>query len=198
MAIAKDIGTTHSTGEPGDHSNELPLCVDLDGTLISSDLLLESVLQLVKSQPWCVVLFPTWVLRGRAAFKAEVAARTRLNLRTLPYHAKFIAWLEQERRWGRTIWLCTAADESIASDIASHVRMFDGVLASNGTLNLAGRNKAALLEERFGYRGFDYCGNERRDLHVWERARGAVVVGGIELSREAAKHASVLQHFPSP
>jgi 4-hydroxybenzoate polyprenyltransferase len=174
-----------------------PLCVDLDGTLIRTDLLLESVMILIKRNPLYLFLFPLWLLRGKAAFKAEVTARVSINPATLPYNREFLDWLKIEQATGRTLWLCTAANEHVAGLVAAHLGIFSGVLASDERINLAGTNKAARLVELFGERGFDYCGNERRDLAIWRQARGAVIVSGDHaLERQATREASVLRVFP--
>jgi 4-hydroxybenzoate polyprenyltransferase/phosphoserine phosphatase len=174
-----------------------PLCVDLDGTLVRSDLLLESLALLIKRNPLYVFLVPLWLLRGRAFLKSQIAARVELNPAALPYDREFMRWLSSERSSGRSLWLCTAANEHLAASIASHLGLFDGVLASGTKINLAGSAKAALLVEKFGERGFDYCGNERRDLAIWQRANGAVVVNGnSRLERDAAKVAPTVQVFP--
>jgi len=176
----------------------LPLCVDLDGTLISSDLLLESLLLLVKRNPLYLFLLPLWLMRGKAVLKAEIAARVTLNPAALPYNRAFLEWLEAERRNGRSLWLCTAANAQLAAGVAAHVGLFDGVLASDRRTNLAGAAKASQLVEHFGEGGFDYCGNERRDLAIWQRARGAVIVhGGRQLEESAARHVPVLRAFPA-
>lgn len=173
-----------------------PLCVDLDGTLIHSDLLLESLVLLIKRNPLYFFLVPLWLLRGRAALKAQIAARVELNPEALPYNKEFVQWLRSERDSGRSLWLCTAADERLAARVAAHLGLFDGVFASNSKVNLAGSAKAALLAKKFGERGFDYCGNERRDLVIWRRARAAVVVNGnSRLERDAATAASMVQVF---
>jgi 4-hydroxybenzoate polyprenyltransferase len=176
----------------------VPLCVDLDGTLIFSDLLLESALLLLKRNPLNAFRLLLWLLRGKAALKAEIASRVQLNPAALPYNREFVSWLESERRTGRSLFLCTAADARLAEPVAAHLKIFDGVIASDGRTNLAGDSKAARLVERFGERGFDYCGNERRDLVVWRHANGAIVAnGGTTLEREAANSAPVLRVFPS-
>lgn len=176
----------------------VPLCVDLDGTLIRSDLLLESALMLVKSNPLYVFRIALWLLlRGKAALKAEIAKRVVLNPAALPYNTEFVEWLRSEREAGRSLWLCTAANERLAAAVALHLDFFDGVIASDGATNLAGAAKAAQLAEQFGERGFDYCGNERRDLAIWQRARGAIVVhGGRRLERDAGRHIPILRSFP--
>ena len=174
-----------------------PLCVDLDGTLILSDLLLESTLRLIARNPLYLFMLPLWLLRGRAVLKAEVAARVDLDPAALPYDADLVHWLKSEQATGRSLWLCTAANEHLAGAVADHLGIFDGVLASDAGTNLAGHSKAQRLVERFGERNFDYCGNERRDLAIWRHARGAVVVhGGRALEQQAARVAQVIAIFP--
>jgi 4-hydroxybenzoate polyprenyltransferase/phosphoserine phosphatase len=175
----------------------VPLCVDLDGTLIHSDLLLESALLLIKRNPLYLFRMVLWLLKGKAVLKAQIASRVKLNPAALPYHREFVQWLKSERQAGRSLWLCTAANEQLAGSVAAHLGIFEGVIASDGVTNLAGESKADRLVARFGERGFDYCGNERRDLTIWRRSRGAVVANGASaLERDAASTTQLLHAFP--
>jgi 4-hydroxybenzoate polyprenyltransferase/phosphoserine phosphatase len=176
-----------------------PLCVDLDGTLIRSDLLLESLLLLVKRNALYILLAVFWLLRGgKAALKAEIAARVVLNPAALPYNKELLDWLRSERARGRELWLCTAADSKLATTVAEHLDLFVGVIASDGRNNLAGERKADQLVGRFGAGEFDYCGNERRDLAIWRRARGAIVVNASPaLERQVGAELSMLRAFPA-
>ncbi|HEY6456515.1 MAG TPA: UbiA family prenyltransferase [Steroidobacteraceae bacterium] len=172
------------------------LCVALDGTLIRSNLLLESLLLLIKRNPLYLLCVPWWRRRGPAALKAKVAARVELDPAALPYDREFVAWLRSERESGRTVWLCTAANERLAGEVAAHLGLFTGVLAS-ASAHLAGAAKAATLCDRFGERGFDYCASARRDLAVWRHARAAIIVrGSRSLARRAGLLTSVPRSFP--
>lgn len=166
-----------------------PLCVDLDGTLIRSDLLLESLLLLVKRNALYLLLSVVWLLRGgKAGLKAGIAARVTLNPAALPYNQELLSWLKAERSRGRSLWLCTAANERLANSVAQHLGFFDGVVASDARSNLAGDCKAGELVARFGESGFDYCGNEWRDLAIWRRAHGVIVVNASSaLERHVAR-----------
>lgn len=178
-------------------SDNVALCVDLDGTLIHSDLLLESFLLLIKDNPLYLLLVPFWLLGGKAKLKREIASRVKLDGAALPYTKPLVAWLQGQKAAGRQLWLCTASDESLAHAVADHLGFFDGVLASNGQTNLSGKNKAAALVAKFGEKGFDYCGNEKVDLRVWPHARGAIVVNANEsLAAEAARVTQVLGQYP--
>lgn len=174
-----------------------PLCVDLDGTLIHSDLLLETFLLLVKRNPLYVFLIFFWLLGGKAALKAQIAKRVILNPEALPYHQAFLQWLHSQKATGRTLWLCTASNYRLANGVADYCQIFEGVIASTDTLNLSGRAKARQLVEKFGERGFDYCGNHKVDLAVWDVSQGAIIVNGSEsLVQAAQKRTVVCAIFP--
>ena len=154
----------------------VPLCVDLDGTLLKSDMLMECLAVAAKRAPWLFLALPFWLLRGRAAMKRELATRVAPDAATLPYDEAFLGELRRQRAAGRAIWLATASDALLAQRVADHLGVFDGVIASDGRRNLKRAAKARVLVERFGERGFDYAGEDRHDVPVWKHAREPVVV----------------------
>jgi 4-hydroxybenzoate polyprenyltransferase len=153
-----------------------PLVVDLDGTLVKTDLLVESICGLLRQQPLALFALPIWLLKGRAHLKAEIAQRIQLDPTLLPYRAPLLDYLRAEHDKGRSIVLATASDQRFAKQVANHLKLFDLVLASDGSTNLSGERKRARLVDQFGEKGFDYAGNESRDLAVWSSARKAIVV----------------------
>jgi len=154
----------------------VPLCVDLDGTLVRSDLLWESVLRLLRQRPLHALRLPFWLARGRAAFKERVADAVRIDASSLPYHTRLVDYLQREREGGRRLFLVTASHAVPARDVAHHLGLFESVLATEGEINLKGRRKRLELVRRFGERGFDYAGNSSADLEVWPAARKAIAV----------------------
>ena len=171
------------------------LCVDLDGTLLKSDALYESVLALLRVNPLYLFLLPLWLLRGKAALKREIAARVELDPAALPYDARVLELLRTTADRPRV--LCTATDQRYATAIAAHLGLFEEVIASDGHTNLSGDRKAARLVERFGEKGFDYAGNELLDTRIWEKARAAWVVNAPEsLQRRAARIGEVAGYLP--
>lgn len=173
------------------------IAVDLDGTLLNSDALHESILALVRESPLKVFALPFWLTLGKASLKARIAANVMLDVTTLPYNKPLIEWLTQERTQGRKIILCTASDQSIAQAIANHLGIFDTVLASDGLQNNTGNQKRAVLEAQYGVGGYDYAGNAVVDLKVWAGARQAIVVNASDvLIKEAAQVTSVSKVFP--
>ena len=153
-----------------------PLCVDLDGTLIATDALWESFLLLAKAEPTSVLRVPFWLGKGRARLKRELAQRVLPDPAALPYRSEVLAYIQQAKASGRPIYLVTASDQNIADAVGQHLGLFDGVIGSDGARNLKGEEKAKLLEEQFGVRGFDYVGDSNADLPLWKASHRAVVV----------------------
>jgi 4-hydroxybenzoate polyprenyltransferase/phosphoserine phosphatase len=155
----------------------VPLCVDLDGTLLKSDLLAESLIAVAKRAPWALLAVPSWLARGRATLKRNLAARARIDVTALPYDENVLEAIRRERAAGRRIVLATASDALLAQSVADHLGVFDEVIASDGERNLKAAAKARELTARYGAGGFDYVGADRHDLPAWECAREAYVVG---------------------
>jgi hypothetical protein len=178
----------------------VPLCVDLDGTLIKTDVVWESLVLLLRHKPLYGFAVPFWLMFGRAYLKSQLARRVKLNPGLLPYNEPFIDFLKSEKSHGRTLLLVTAADSSLANCVADHSGLFNDVMASDGRSNLRGKHKGARLVERFGERAFDYAGNSHVDLPVWQHARLAIVVNASPgLPRQAARLTTLGQVFePKP
>ena len=141
----------------------LPLCVDLDGTLVKSDTLVDSLLVLARSKPKLLLKLPALLLKGKAAFKAFVTDAVALDVAHLPFNRKLIQYLQQQKTQGRAIYLTTGADQRLARRVATHLNLFNGVLGSDGATNLIGNKKLNSLREHFA-EGFAYIGNATPDL----------------------------------
>jgi len=155
-------------------STSVPLCVDLDGTVIYSDLLLESLAWVLGRKPWLLLLAPFWLFSGRAALKRRLAEAADLDPVALPYNQAVLEWLRAEKLAGRTLILATAADERLARVVADYLGIFDQVIASDGTENLKAGVKLRRLEKLVGG-PFDYAGNSTADLPLWRNCREATL-----------------------
>lgn len=164
--------TTYLNSEISDK----PLVIDLDGTLILTDMLHESSLKFLRDNPLEFIKLPFWLIQGKARLKRELAQRVQFDPSLLPYNEELVEWLRQEKSRGRKLILCTASDQYYALKIAQHLDLFQDVIATNNERNLAGKNKEEELVLRFGKSGFDYAGNSSTDLPVWGSANAAIIV----------------------
>jgi 4-hydroxybenzoate polyprenyltransferase/phosphoserine phosphatase len=165
-----------------------PLVVDLDGTLVRSDLLIETAFSELGHRPQAVFGMLGALLKGKAALKHRLAASQDFDAATLPYDAAVLAHIATAKAQGRKIYLASASAERLVKAVAEHVGLFDGWFASDETNNLSGGAKAAQLVAAFGPQGFDYIGNDKVDLEVWPYADQAIAIrvsAGVKWQLEA-------------
>jgi 4-hydroxybenzoate polyprenyltransferase/phosphoserine phosphatase len=179
-------------GAPAQTVADVPLVVDLDGTLIRTDSLLESLFVLAKEHPSLLFVLPWWLAQGRARLKQQVAATSLPDVRTLPYHDDLLRYLQMQKAQGRRLVLATGADARLAHEVAGRLGLFDQVLASDGSTNLSGEAKRKELVAAFGERGFDYVGGGSRDVPVWRSARGAVLVDPTDALKAAVRQVTTV------
>ena len=144
-------------GDTLDHNTLLPLCVELDGTLAKTDLLSEAAINAFRKNWTCILHSPFWLFSRKARIKILPANISPRDPESLPYDEELIAFLKKEHEGGRMIVLATAHDRSIADQISRHLNIFDEVIASDGVSPLGGEEKAKVLVDRFGERGFVYA-----------------------------------------
>lgn len=174
----------------------LPLCVDLDGTLIATDTLLEATLAAVKLKPLIIFLIPFWALKGKVYFKNRIARIALPNPETLPYREDVLDYLKQEKAKGRVIVLATATVKEIADSVAAKLGIFDKVLASGTDYNLRDKQKMQALTDLYGEKGFIYAGDSKADLDVWKGSAAAILVNPSKsISQKAGELAPIMKSF---
>ena len=160
-----------------DGGSGMPLAVDMDGTLILTDMSWVSFSRVISRRPWMLLDMILKEISGqRAKWKRDLAKRLVFDPADLDYHTEFLDWLTGEHAKGRQIVLATASDRIVAEQVAGHVALFSDVMASDKSFNLRGQRKAEALIARFGDGGFAYAGNSKHDMDVWKHAGQVIVV----------------------
>lgn len=162
-------------------STKRPLAVDLDGTLIRSDLLTEAASTFATRSPFGILAMARWVVRGRDVLKVELADRIPVHPESLPYRPDVLEWLRQQHAEGRPLLLVSASEERYVEAVADHLGIFDRYAGTTRGTNLKASRKRDFLVNEFGVGGYDYVGNESADLPVWADAHTAHVVGPTSL-----------------
>lgn len=153
----------------------LPICVDLDGTLIRDDVTRIAATECIKRNVFDVFKFLFWSCRGIAYFKHSLSEVVTIIPEKLHYNEEFLQYLKQQKSNGHSIFLATGCDRCYANIVADYLKIFDGVFASDGKVNLRGKNKANKLKTFFG-NDFIYAGNSVYDVPVWEICKESILV----------------------
>jgi len=166
------------------HPNKtIPLFVDLDGTVLKSDLLFESVLWLLRHRPWILLLAPFWLLRGRARLKFEVANHAQPIIESQPRNPEFEAFLRCEADRGRDLILISASDQRLTRLVAAHFGHFVDAMGSDEHTNLKGQNKLLRIRHLCGDGAFGYAGDSAPDLIIWQQAEQRITVNASKTIR---------------
>lgn len=175
----------------------LPIVVDLDGTLTPADTLVESIVKCLRQSPFNLLKILLWSIKGRATLKSSIAGYVRVCGESLPYNEQLLEYLRAEKAGGRRLVLATAAHYSIAENVSRHLGLFDEILATEDGQNLKGKRKLEAIREKVGDR-FIYAGNSRADVPVWLACNGAILVGVPSgIARSMRREVEVLREFPA-
>ncbi len=169
-----------------------PLIVDLDHTLIDTDLLYESSLAVLKKSPILILLYPFWLMKGKGYLKGQLVKRFTIDVTMLPYNDITINYIKERKKSGSKVVLATASHKYYAFAVAKHLGIFDDVMATNKDFNLSSHNKASKLIEKFGDKGFDYIGDHMRDLPVWEASNLSILANVTNRVIKNTQHLEVL------
>ncbi len=154
-----------------------PLVLDVDGTFLKTDMLFECFWAGLGRKPVATLQASMRHFRAPARLKAELAQIAQLRTDLLPVHPEIAQLATSSSDAGREVLLASASDQGLVQRLANDHDLGPEVLASDGQTNLKSAAKAQALVERYGAQGFDYAGNSKDDLAVWEQAENALVVG---------------------
>ncbi len=161
----------------------IPLCVDLDGTLVKLDTLHQALFLLLRRDLASIFRIPGWILKGKAHLKNQIMQRVTLDASVLPYNRPFLNWLNEQHAGGRKLILATASNYRTAQAVANHLGIFDETLASDETTNLRQHRKLEAIKERFPK--FGYAGNDAYDIPLWEAAEEVILVNPTASAKAA-------------
>jgi 4-hydroxybenzoate polyprenyltransferase len=161
-------------------NDTLPIFVDLDGTLIKSDVSYESFLALIKQNPLNFFKAIAWFIKGKPYLKAKIAESVELDAKHVPFNVEFVKYLRNEKEKGRKIILASASEKKFVENIAAESGLFDAVIATDKGLNLSGKNKTKAIKDYCETHnlnsGFAYAGNSSVDIPVWKVANERILV----------------------
>jgi len=178
-----------------------PLVVDLDGTLIKTDLLAETANRFLIENPFLFFKLLVWLFMGKNVLKLRLAEAASIDIASLPYDEELLTWLRIEKSQGRHIVLATASHRLLADQVAAYLNFFDEVLATDSTTNLKADAKRDALVNRYGKGGYDYVGNDWSDISVWQSAAKAhVVSNSTNLIEKVRSHGNLglIMHAGKP
>lgn len=176
-----------------------PLYVDLDNSLILTDVLWEQIAQLLCHRTRFVPSFLRSCLGGRTSLKTWLCKTIEMPVELLPWNMEVVEMIKSYKASGSPVFLATASHESIANQIAEHLKFFDGVLATSEVCNLKGSAKLTAIRKHCAELGFDsfgYIGDCCADIPIWVESEEGWIVSGRGDSKKALRAVPRLKTIP--
>lgn len=175
------------------------LYVDLDGTVIKTDLLHESILLLLKKNFFLALLIPIWLLKGKANLKHQLAKRVHIPVELLPLNTQFYDHLKEEVERGRNIVLISASSQVVVRQVSDHLGLFIDAMGSDEDHNLKSKNKLTRILQLDPGGEFIYAGNSKADIAVWLEASEVILVNcKRSLAAGLQQGSESILHFDAP
>lgn len=170
-----------------------PICVDIDGTLVSANTLIESTVIAIKARPMRIFALCGALLKGKAHAKHLIGQYSLQEQITFPYNSDFLAWLKKQHQNKRTLILTSATDQAIAESISYDLGIFTEAIASTKERPVSASTKHRILKKRFQNQKFAYAGNSPADLSIWNIADSAITVNATPRVVAAAKKLAFIE-----
>lgn len=168
-----------------DHSNEkTPLIIDVDGTLLSTDMLYESFWAALGESFFTTLLVVLTSLTSPAKLKRRLLDIARPVVELLPQRPEVLDLATNARHEGRPVHLVSGSDQSLVDELAASLGLEGPHYGSDGKNNLTQHAKAAFLAEKFGPQIYDYVGDSSADLPVWANARKVIAIAPSKALKE--------------
>lgn len=157
-------------------NNPKVLAVDLDGTLVKEDTYYKALFWLARHSVVQFIKALTLGIKGRNFSKIYVASVVNLQPSDLTYNLEVISLINKYKSNGAVVVLVSGAALTNVDKVAKYIGLFDGIIASDESINLTGKNKSEMLCSIYGKYMFRYVGNSSVDISVWEKSEKAYVV----------------------
>ena len=154
-----------------------PLVLDVDGTFLNTDMLLENFWAGMGNHPLATLKAVFGNFRNPARLKQELVQLSEIRTDLLPVNPQIKSLAEETVSAGREVVLASASDQHLVARLAGEYGLSQRYFASDGQTNLKGEAKAQALVKAFGESGFHYAGNAPVDRAVWDHADGALIIG---------------------
>lgn len=177
--------------------NNLPIYVDLDGTLIKSDVSIDAFVSFIRAAPHKIFLLFLWLFKGKSYLKEKIARIIKVNPEHLPYNQELLEFLKKEAEKGIDIFLISGSDQSYVKKVAQYLGFFENYWGSNRSNNLISHQKIHLMRhENPKLSNFIYIGNSTSDIAIWQQATQIIAINpSIFVQKWLKKHQKISSTF---
>ena len=144
------------------------LFVDLDGTLIKEDLSNLAFINFLKKHPLRLMFYLLGCLiKGRPYLKEKISKNYIIPIIELTFNKSAIEYIRDVKNRHRVVYLISGSHQVLVDQIDKHLKLFFESFGTRDNFNMVGRNKVKFINEKLKIIEFDYFGNSKKDLPIW-------------------------------
>ena len=145
------------------------LFVDLDGTLIREDLSNLAFINVLKNNPLKLIFYLLiFIIRGKAYLKEKISENFNIPINKLTFNKSALKYIRDVKNRHRVVYLISGSHQILVDQIDQHLKMFFESFGTKNNFNMVGKNKVKFINEKLNIIEFDYFGNSKKDLPIWQ------------------------------
>ena len=145
------------------------LFVDLDGTLIREDLSNLAFFNFLKKYPLKLIIYMLiFIIKGKPYLKEKISKSFEVPIKKLTFNKNALNYIRDVKNRHRVVYLISGSHQILVNQIDQHLKIFFESFGTKNNFNMVGDNKVKFINEKLNIKEFDYFGNSRKDIPIWE------------------------------
>ena len=145
------------------------LFVDLDGTLIKEDLSNLAFISFLKKYPFKLIYYLIiFIIKGKPYLKEQISRNYEVPISKLTFNKSALEYVRDVKNRHRVVYLISGSHQLLVDQIHQHLKIFFESFGTQNNFNMVGKNKVEFINKKLNIYEFDYFGNSKKDLPIWE------------------------------
>ena len=161
------------------------LAVDLDNTLIKTDMIYVGMKFLLLYRTYLLPkLIWLFTFKGRTYAKKFLFDNTSYSIKNITFNQSVVDFITNNKEKYTYTILISGSYFKYVDAISEYLGLFDFSVGTTLETNMVSLNKTRYLRDKFGDLTFDYIGDSKKDIPIWESARTAYVVNNANIASQ--------------
>ena len=151
------------------------LFVDLDGTLIKEDLSDMAFFHSLKNYPFKTLFYLfIFLFKGKSYLKEKISKNFVIPLADLTFNKAALDYIREVKNRHRVVYLISGSHQKLVDQMDKFFNIFFESFGTKDDFNMVGNNKVKFIKENLNIHDFDYLGNSKKDLPIWEYTQNII------------------------
>jgi len=156
-------------------TEQKPLFVDLDGTLIDKDLSDLAFWDSLKKRPFLTLIYLLlFIFYGKSFLKEKISKDYKIPFDQIKFNKSCLDFIRNIKNHHRAVYLISGSHQNLVDQLNEKLKIFFEVFGTKRGFNMVGYNKVLYITNELKFRNFDYIGNSKKDLPIWNYTKNII------------------------